>query len=75
MRSKASTLASVKACYEPTPRLRVTAEVFNLGDARASDTDYLYASRLPREPEEGVEDAHLHPVEPRTLRLGLTWCF
>jgi len=44
-------------------------EVLNLLDNDAHDIDYYYASRLPGEPEEGVEDLHYHPVEPRTVRL------
>jgi hypothetical protein len=33
-----------------------------------NDIEYFYPSRLPGEPAEGIEDIHLHPVEPRTLR-------
>ena len=34
-----------------------------------------YASRLPREPDEGIEDIHFHPLEPRSLRasIGFHW--
>ena len=38
---------------------------------RSSDIDYFYASRLPGEPAEGVEDIHTHPALPRTVRVGL----
>ncbi|MEJ7746834.1 MAG: hypothetical protein WKF61_08795 [Luteimonas sp.] len=41
----------------------------------ASDIDYFYASRLAGEPEEGIEDIHFHPFEPRALRLSLSWKF
>lgn len=75
VRSTGSTLASMKATFEPMPRLRLTAEVFNLGSSQASDIDYFYRSRLPGEPEEGVDDIHFHPVEPRTVRLGVGWRF
>jgi hypothetical protein len=44
---------------------------FNLLDARASDIDYFYASQLPGEPNEGIDDIHTHPTLPRTLRLSL----
>lgn len=50
---------------------QVGVEVLNLLDSDAHDIDYYYASRLPGEPEEGVEDLHYHPVEPRTVRLTL----
>jgi hypothetical protein len=49
--------------------------VFNLFDRDASDIDYYYASRLPGEPVDGVEDRHFHPVEPRNVRLVMTLNF
>jgi hypothetical protein len=50
-------------------------EAFNIFDARVSDIDYFYASRLPGEPAEGVEDIHLHPALPRSARIGLQFAF
>ena len=50
----------------------VRVEVLNTLDSDAHDIDYFYASRLPGELEEGVEDLHYHPVEPRTARLTYT---
>ena len=41
-------------------------------DARHSDVDYFYTSRLPREPEGGIDDVHFHATLPRTARLNLT---
>ncbi len=73
VRSEASVLAQAKAEWQPTPRLRVHLEVFNLADRRAADIQYVYRSRLPGEAAEGVEDVHVHPVEPRSARVGLTW--
>ena len=49
-------------------------DAFNLLDRKASDIDYLYASRLRAEPA-GVDDIHFHPVEPRNLRLTLHYKF
>ena len=48
-------------------------DVFNLFDSDDYDISYFYASRLPGEPVDGVEDIHFHPLEPRTLRASLTW--
>jgi hypothetical protein len=45
--------------------------VFNLFDAKESDSDYYYTSRLPGEPPNGVNDIHLHPTLPRTARLQI----
>jgi hypothetical protein len=43
----------------------------NLFNAKMSDIDYYFASRLPGEPLGGVDDIHFHPAVPRTARLGL----
>ena len=48
-------------------------DVLNLFDSAADDITYFYASRLPGEPAEGIEDIHFHPIEPRTVRAYLTW--
>ncbi|WP_229805063.1 TonB-dependent receptor [Alteromonas halophila] len=50
----------------------VTLEVLNMLDSDDHDIDYYYASRLPGEPDEGIEDLHYHPVEPRTARLTVS---
>ncbi len=50
-------------------------EILNLLDAEDQDIAYFYASRLEGEPPGGVEDIHLHPMEPRTVRATLTWVF
>jgi hypothetical protein len=52
---------------------RLQASVLNILDARASDIQYYYASRLPSEAAGGSADVHFHPVEPRQLRLSLGW--
>jgi hypothetical protein len=50
-------------------------DVLNLFDSRDHDIDYFYASRLPGEPVEGVEDLHFRAFEPRSLRLSLNYRF
>ncbi|MFP5393836.1 MAG: TonB-dependent receptor [Gammaproteobacteria bacterium] len=55
--------------------LRLDLDAFNLTGRRASDIEYAYTSRLPGESAAGVEDIHFHPVEPRTLRLTLSYRF
>lgn len=54
------------------PLWDVTLEVLNVLDSDDHDIDYFYASRLPGEPEEGIEDLHYHPVEPRNVRLTIS---
>jgi hypothetical protein len=49
--------------------------MFNLLDAKVSDIDYFYASRLPGEPASGVDDIHFHPALPRSARIGIEFSF
>ena len=71
VRSKATSLVNLEAGYKFSRSLRLAVDVFNVLDARHSDVDYFYASRLPGEPADGIEDVHLHPTLPRTARLSL----
>ena len=48
----------------------VTLDVFNLFDREVNDIQYFYESQLLGEPAP-VADRHLHPAEPRSLRLTL----
>jgi hypothetical protein len=50
-------------------------DVLNALDSGDDDITYWYASRLPGEPDEGIEDFHFHPIEPRNLRVYLGWKF
>ena len=75
VRSASTTLAYARLGYQLNRRTRLSLDVFNLFDKRASDIDYYYASRLPGEAVEGVEDRHFHPVEPRSARLTLAYAF
>ncbi|MCC6244586.1 MAG: TonB-dependent receptor plug domain-containing protein [Gemmatimonadaceae bacterium] len=54
-------------------RARVQASVFNLLGGSGRDIQYFYASRVAGEPSGGVEDVHYHPVEPRQLRLSVSF--
>ncbi|MBB3220647.1 TonB-dependent receptor [Pseudoduganella umbonata] len=78
VRSRASTLAAARIGFRFGERTRLTLDVFNLLDRRASDIEYYYASRLPGEARAGLparDDVHFHPVEPRTARLTLSHAF
>ena len=55
--------------------LDVRVDVLNVFDSDDDDITYWYASRLPGEPVEGVEDYHFHPLEPRNVRVYLSWKF
>ena len=51
-------------------RFTLTGEVLNVLNNSDDDIQYFYTSRLPGEPASGVDDFHIHPMEPRTWRLG-----
>jgi outer membrane receptor protein involved in Fe transport len=70
VRAPDSTLVNVEGGRRFGERLRVKLGVYNLFDSDASDIQYYYESQLPGEAAP-VADIHLHPVEPRTLRLTL----
>jgi len=71
VRSKATTLLNCEAGYQFAKALRVNLQVYNIFDAQVSDIDYYFASRLPGEPLGGVNDIHVHPAVPRTLRVSM----
>ncbi len=48
----------------------LTLDVFNLFDRKVNDIEYFYESQLKTE-SAPVSDLHVHPAEPRTLRLTL----
>ena len=75
VRSASTTLAYARLAYQLNRKTRIALDVFNLFDKRASDIDYYYASRLPGEAADGESDRHFHPVEPRSVRLSLSYAF
>ncbi|MDO8047625.1 TonB-dependent receptor [Janthinobacterium sp. SUN211] len=73
VRSASTTLAYARLAYQLNRKTRLSLDVFNLFDKRASDIDYYYASRLPGEAADGVNDRHFHPVEPKSFRLTFSY--
>lgn len=49
----------------------VTCDILNLTDRKNHDISYYYTSRVTGEPAQGVDGIHVHPAEPRTLRLSV----
>ena len=72
VRASATTLVNASVAY-PLGGMLVQASVLNLLDARASDIQYYYASRLPGVAPSGAADVHFLPAEPRQLRISLGW--
>lgn len=54
---------------------QLALDVLNILGRDDNDIEYFYASRLPGEPLAGIEDVHLHPAEPRTVRISFTKYF
>jgi hypothetical protein len=73
--SRSSTIWNGEAGVTLSPRAKLVLVGFNLFDARVSDIDYFYTSRLQDEPEDGVDDIHTHPAIPRSFRVTLQLSF
>jgi outer membrane receptor protein involved in Fe transport len=71
-RSQPTTLVNL-GTYYTAGRVKIGVDMLNLFDSRDADISYFYASRLAGEPAGGVEDRHIHPVEPRQLRISLRY--
>jgi hypothetical protein len=71
VRSRATALLNGEIGYSFSARTRLALEAFNVLDAKASDIDYFYGSRLRGEPAAGIDDVHVHPALPRTVRVNL----
>lgn len=72
-RSPSTTILNLRVDRQLAEQWRVSLAMYNALDSRDNDITYFYASRLEGEPASGVEDFHLHPVEPQQLRLTLEW--
>jgi hypothetical protein len=69
--SKATSLLNAELGCRVQRKARLMLEVYNVLNSNASDVDYYYASRLPGEPVDGVNDVHTHPITGRTARINL----
>ena len=75
-RSKSSTTLEGLVGYKFSKHLTATLQGFNLLNAKTSDIEYYYASRLSTEPAgAAVNDIHFKPVEPFNVRLSLVYNF
>ncbi len=75
VKSDASTLFNLRAGYRRAD-WNVKADILNLSDSNDHDIDYYYASRLSSEaPGSETEDIHYHVIEPRTIRVSLSYQF
>jgi outer membrane receptor protein involved in Fe transport len=70
-RSQATSLFELQGGYQLAKNLKVTAEVFNLFNSSVPDITYYYATRLPSEPLDGVNDYLVHVSPSRSARINL----
>ncbi|HEY4448599.1 MAG TPA: TonB-dependent receptor [Steroidobacteraceae bacterium] len=74
VRSRPSLQLNGEAGYHFSSALSGSISIFNLLDRRDDDIEYDYASRLRAEAAP-VNDVHFHPMEPRSVRVGLSYQF
>ena len=67
VRSKSAATLNGRLGYDVSKNVRLSVDVLNLFNAKVSDIDYYYPSRLPGEPVSGVNDIHTHPIESRSV--------
>ncbi len=75
VRSAPSATMNLHLQRRMTQQLSLALDALNLTDRQNMDIAYFYASRLAGEPLGGVNGVHVHPAEPRTLRLSARYNF
>jgi hypothetical protein len=80
VRSRATTLLNFGARYAVDRQLTLGLDVFNLAGRKGNDIEYYYASCTAGEVaggscNGGVNDRHVHPMEPRTVRVSARYTF
>ncbi|WP_377155982.1 TonB-dependent receptor [Roseateles sp. UC29_93] len=74
VRSHSSLTTSLRVSRRFGTKTELTLDVFNLFDRKVNDIEYYYESQLPGEATP-VADRHVHPAEPRTVRVTLRRSF
>jgi len=70
VRSRSSLTANLRVSRRLWAGSELSFDVFNLGNRKVNDIEYFYESQLPGEAAP-VADRHVHPAEPRTVRVTL----
>lgn len=74
VRSGASALTNLRIGYRFDAKTLLALDVYNLFDRRVNDIEYWYDSQLAGE-SSPVFDRHVHPTEPRSLRVTISHRF
>jgi outer membrane receptor protein involved in Fe transport len=71
LRSRPSLTTNLRLARRLGRDSEITLDVFNLFNRRVNDIEYAYDSYAPGERLPVTDSRHVHPAEPRTLRLTL----
>ena len=76
-RGESTLLINLRAAWTPSnlAGFEIYGELLNVFDSKRHDIDYFYATRLPSEPPEGIEDFNSRVVEPQQFRVGIKKTF
>lgn len=74
VRTPSTVLTNLRLGWQASRRWSLMVDVFNLFDREVNDIEYFYESRLAGEAE-AVADRHIHPAEPRTVRVTVRASF
>jgi hypothetical protein len=74
VRSRSSITTNLRLGYQLSKQVEFGLDVFNLFNRRNEDIQYFYESQLPFEAAP-VADRHLHPAEPRSVRVSMRLSF
>jgi outer membrane receptor protein involved in Fe transport len=70
VRSRSSITTNLRLGYQVSKQVELGLDVFNLFNRRNEDIQYFYESQLPFEAAP-VADRHIHPGEPRSIRVSM----
>lgn len=68
-RSTPSVMTQLRVNRKMSNDTDLALDIFNLTNRNINDISYVYTSRVGTEPLSGVDGLHVHPAEPRTLRV------
>ena len=66
---------NLNAGYHVNRRLTLEASIYNLTNSHDDAAAYHYTSRLPGERAGGYADYQVHPLEPISARLKVSYAF
>jgi len=70
IRSTASVTSNLRISRKMSHDMDIAIDILNLADRKNNDISYYYTSRVMQEPIAGVDGVHVHPAEPRTVRIS-----